>query len=183
MIIVNDRWQITEKEGSGSFGIIFKCIDTRNAQKIERAIKLEPLPRCDNITEDQVLKSSQIYNEHIVLEEMNGQKGFPKVYDVGKQGDFAFLVMDLFWQNLEQVFEAKGRMLSELNICCIAEQMLARIESLHAAGWVHRDIKPENFMIARNSAVDANTKMSTAYDKQEDTIYQTSLSETKITDS
>jgi serine/threonine protein kinase len=35
----------------------------------------------------------------------------------------------------------------------IVDQMLSKLETIHAKGIVHRDVKPENFMFKRTSSL------------------------------
>lgn len=56
--------------------------------------------------------------------------------------------------------ECLGYSLEDLVVMChgkfslktcllVMDQLLSRIEDLHAAGFIHRDIKPENFLLGR----------------------------------
>ena len=49
--------------------------------------------------------------------------------------------------SLEALREFCDDKFSEQTVSLIALQLLARIETVHAKGYIHRDIKPENFLI------------------------------------
>jgi serine/threonine protein kinase len=60
---------------------------------------------------------------------------------------YNILVMELMGASLEDLFRRCGRRFSMKTVLMLMEQMLTRLELVHAAGYVHRDVKPENFMM------------------------------------
>ena len=59
--------------------------------------------------------------------------------------------MDLLGDNLQTLLEKSGGTFSIKTVLMLAEQMIKRLEHVHAKGYLHRDIKPDNFMIGRAS--------------------------------
>jgi serine/threonine protein kinase len=71
--------------------------------------------------------------------------GIPKVKWFGREGDFNVMVMELLGPSLEDLFEFCGRQFDMKTILMLADQMISRLELMHALNYIHRDLKPENF--------------------------------------
>lgn len=57
------------------------------------------------------------------------------------------MVFELLGPNLEDLFRYCDNRFSLKTTLMLMDQLLYRVESLHAVGYLHRDIKPENFML------------------------------------
>lgn len=80
-------------------------------------------------------------------EELMGQPGIPRLFWHGYKGDFRAVVFELLGPNLEDLFRWCDNKFSLKTTLMLMDQLLHRVESLHAAGYLHRDIKPENFLL------------------------------------
>jgi serine/threonine protein kinase len=56
-------------------------------------------------------------------------------------------VFKLLGPNLEDLFRYYDNKFSLKITLMLIDQLLHRVESLYAAGYLHRDIKPENFLL------------------------------------
>lgn len=57
------------------------------------------------------------------------------------------MVIDILGPSLEDLFNYSSRRFSLKTTLMLADQMIARVEYLHAKNFLHRDIKPDNFLI------------------------------------
>ena len=139
---INDNYTIllNKKLGSGSFGQIYQCLNTKTneilACKIESINELKP----------------QLYHESKILLLMKNCTGFPTCYDFILTDQDKILIMDYLGPNLDTIM---NKLPSVNNIkkfttktsLMIMIQAIERLKCLHEKGIIHRDIKPENFVI------------------------------------
>jgi len=138
----NGRFKLTQRLGSGSFGEIYKAVESGNEGK-DLAVKLE------KTTE----KSAQLKSEYSLLSELKHIDGYPRVYGFYKLGDTHYaMVMQLLGESLEGLFDKCERRFTVKTAIMIAEQMITRLQCLHDEGYIHRDMKPDNMMIGKEAS-------------------------------
>lgn len=131
------RFILRAKLGSGSFGDIFRGVDTFERKEV--AIKLEQ----SNTRHPQLGYESKVYK---LLHGDSEVVGIPEFYWFGIEGEYNAMVIELCGPCLEDLFNYCMRKFSLKTVLMIAEQMLHRIEYIHQKGIIHRDIKPENYV-------------------------------------
>lgn len=93
--------------------------------------------------------------------------GFPTVHWFGWHDDFRVMAFELLGPSLEDLFDFCGRQFSLKTTLMIVNQLLSRIEHLHARGVVYRDINPRNFLMGTgpkgNQVYVANLGLVTEY--------------------
>jgi len=132
---VGGKFHVGRKIGSGSFGDIY--IGTNVQSEEEVAIKLESIKS----RHPQLLYESKLYKI------LAGGVGIPNVYWYGVEGDYHVMVIDLMGPSLEDLFSFCNRKFSLKTVLMLADQMVNRVEYVHAKNFIHRDIKPDNFLI------------------------------------
>ncbi|KAG2224720.1 hypothetical protein INT45_009035 [Circinella minor] len=135
---VGEHYKVTERIGAGSFGVIYKGINTENNQDI--AIKFE----CDHT------RQPQLKDEYHIYEMLTGAPGFPQSYYYGHETGYNILVMDLLGPNLDELFNLCDKQFSPKTVCMIAKKMLRLLQRVHDLGLIYRDVKPDNFLIGYN---------------------------------
>jgi serine/threonine protein kinase len=133
------KYRLIRKLGAGGMGEVFeaentlthkrvaiKCLHPARAQRAEASARL--------LREAEA--ASRIRHPHVV-----------DVYDVGREGDSVFLVMEyLEGEPLSQLLARGGTPIHEL-ISLLLPAMRA-VAAAHRMGVVHRDIKPDNIFLA-----------------------------------
>ncbi|KAJ6229624.1 casein kinase 1-like protein [Anaeramoeba flamelloides] len=139
--LVDGKFLIKKKIGSGSFGQIHRCV--RLSDKKIFAVKFG--------TERGI---GQLEYESKMYKILKGNIGISNIQHFGKYKYENFLIMDYLGSNLESLFKYCGRKFSLKTVLMIADQILCRLQLLHTKSIVYRDIKPENFVIGRGKNKD-----------------------------
>ena len=121
--------------GSGSFGEIYLGKDIQTGKEV--AVKFEQLK----------VRRPQVIEEAKILQEFRGNVGFPKYLWYGREGDYHIMVIEMLGPSLEDLFVYCGQKLSLKTVLLLADQLVARIQTMHEKGYIHRDLKPENILM------------------------------------
>jgi casein kinase 1 len=132
---VGGKYRLGRKIGSGSFGDIYIGTNVQTGEEV--AIKLESIKS----RHPQLLYESKLYKI------LAGGVGIPNVHWYGVEGDYNVMVIDLLGPSLEDLFSFCNRKFSLKTVLMLADQMINRVEYVHAKNFIHRDIKPDNFLI------------------------------------
>lgn len=103
----------------------------------EVAIKLEHVSIDPSILEREV----DIYRD------LAGGAGIPRVYAYKTECEYNAMVFDLLGPSLEDLFNFCSRKFSLKTVLMLADQLICRLEYIHAKGVIHRDVKPENCLM------------------------------------
>jgi Tol biopolymer transport system component/predicted Ser/Thr protein kinase len=134
-------YEIEEPIGAGGMGEVYKAKDTR----LERTVAVKVLPPHLSSSEEmrqrferEAKTISQLSHSHICA-----------LYDVGREGDTEFLVMEyLEGQTLAEKL-ATGPLSVEPTLRYGIE-IADALDKAHRQGIVHRDLKPGNVMITKS---------------------------------
>ncbi|MCC6537041.1 MAG: serine/threonine-protein kinase [Bryobacterales bacterium] len=119
-------------------GEVYRALDTR----LSRTVAIKVL-RAD-LTEDRT-RRERFESEGRAISGLN-HPNICTLYDVGRDGDLDYLVMEYLEGETLSGLLARGALpLSKL--LEIARQMCAALGHAHARGLVHRDLKPGNIML------------------------------------
>jgi len=132
---VGGKFRLGRKIGSGSFGDIY--VGTNVLTGEECAVKIESVKS----KHPQLLFESKLYK---ILE---GGVGIPAVHWYGQEWDYNVMVLDLLGPSLEDLFEFCRRKFSLKTVLMLADQVISRVEYVHAKNFIHRDNKPNNFLV------------------------------------
>jgi len=137
MELINKKYIITNKIGSGSFGSIYKGQNIRTKEYV--AIKIERI-----IDDLKLLK-----NESKIYHYLNGCLGIPIVKWFGKDDNYYYMVINLLGTSLQELKNKMGKF-SLSFVLKLGIKILSLLNTIHEKGLVHRDIKPDNFLFGLN---------------------------------
>lgn len=133
MELVNNKYIILDKIGSGSFGSIYKGENIRTKEHV--AIKIE------SIKHDLKL----LKNESNIYQYLNSCEGIPHVKWFGRDEHNYYMVINLLGSSLQDLMN-KTSHFSPTLVLKLGIKILYILKTIHEKGLVHRDIKPDNFL-------------------------------------
>ena len=133
MGLINNKYNIINEIGKGSFGTIYRGENIRTREKV--AIKVEAIEHGAYL----------LKNESIIYRYLNNMNGIPYVKWFGKDETNYYMVINLLGKSLQNIKDEIGCF--TLNDALkIGIYLIKLIQNIHEKGLVHRDIKPDNFL-------------------------------------
>lgn len=140
------RYSIEEKLGNGSFGRVYRALDTKTG--IRYAVKVEKVYD----------KRNTMKRELEVYAHIDGAiKCIPRIIAYGKGSSHRdekgalyyhqYMIMELLGRSLTSLKDKLGGKVPWRQMSRIAMQTITLTQQLHSQGFVHRDIKPDNFVL------------------------------------
>src|SRR3984957_10028167 len=143
------RYLVTGELGRGAMGIVYEAVDPLIGRKV--AVKVIHLQAFADAGEAQFLRD-RLFREARSAGALS-HPGIVVVFDVGQEGDLAFIAMErVEGVSLYQVL-ASGRKIQRTEAFDILRQAAAALDYAHRNGVVHRDIKPANIMLDKGVTV------------------------------
>jgi eukaryotic-like serine/threonine-protein kinase len=141
------RYAIQAELGRGAMGVVYKATDTA----LERTVAIKTVNMA--LERDGADKyEARFYQEARAAGSLN-HPNIVTVYDVGKEGNVAYMAME-FIQGVElRSLLGEGRPLPVSQAVSIAAQVAEGLAYAHEHGVVHRDIKPANIMVLGDGPV------------------------------
>jgi serine/threonine protein kinase len=135
--IINNKYKVLHKIGSGSFGSIYKGVNIRTNEFV--AIKVEPI----------VHNLKLLKNESKIYYFLNDCYCIPKVKWYGKDFDNYYMVIDFLGESLQDLMDRTNK-LPLILILKLGIKILIIFITIHEKGLIHRDVKPSNFLFGLN---------------------------------
>ncbi len=151
--VLNDRFVLEERVGSGGMSTVYKALDRRKLEADDRnpyvAVKVLNLefrahPQSLIALQREAKKSQSLAHPNIV-----------RVYDFDRDGDTVYMTMEyLSGKSLTQIFRARDfKGMSQEEALPILEQIASALKFAHDSGIVHADFKPANVIIMDSGQV------------------------------
>lgn len=153
--IVDGRYEILEKLGSGGVGDVYRAQDTK---VLCRSVVIKVL-KDSSLSKPWIVSKFQQEIEALTKIADSGVVG---IIDAGKlQNGESYLVMELVdGCNLREFINRNdGGSLDFLEIAEIVRQVGRTVTSAHEVGVIHRDLKPANIMVRRTASGDLQVKV------------------------
>jgi eukaryotic-like serine/threonine-protein kinase len=136
-------YEILSYIGAGGMGEVYKARDTR----LDRAVALKVLP--DHLSTSPELRQ-RFEREARTLSQLS-HPNICGVYDVGREGDTGYLVMEFLEGESLSTRLARGALPLEQSLRYVI-QIADALDQAHRHGIVHRDVKPGNVMLTKTGA-------------------------------
>src|SRR5687767_10404884 len=134
-----NRYEVLGKIADGGLGSVFKAYD----RNLRREVALKRV-RADS-PEEAERQAEQLFEEARTISTLQ-HPHIVTVFDVGKDEEGAFIVMELLkGETLEDIIQRGA--LNEGDFRELVTQSLEGMIAAHATGLIHLDIKPQNFMV------------------------------------
>jgi len=143
--LLNQRYDILDKLGSGGMGIVYKARDRETGEVL--ALKILKSTLTDDAT------FMERFRNELRLARRITHHNVCRIYDFNRLGDSACISMEFVdGSSLREMLNRTGR-LEIPQVLNIARQICAGLGEAHIQGIVHRDLKPENVMLDRFGSV------------------------------
>jgi serine/threonine protein kinase len=143
--IFNNRYRLDSKLGEGGMATVYCGTDT----VLRRRVAIKVL-RAQYAADEEFVR--RFYQEA----ESAARLSHPNIvntYDVGREGDAYFIVMELVdGSSLGEIIAADGK-LPEPVALDYATQIASGLAYAHRMGLLHRDIKPANILVTKDDVV------------------------------
>ena len=133
------RYEIIEKIGEGGMAVVYKAKD----RLLNRYVAIKIL-RPEFTKDEQFIEN---FRKESQAAAGLSHPNIVNVYDVGREGNINFIVMELIdGKPLSQVIEEKGK-LDYKEAISITRQVASALSLAHKNQIIHRDVKPHNILI------------------------------------
>ena len=133
-------YQIVSLVGAGGMGEVYRARDTR----LDRTVAVKIL----SADLDTPAAREQFDREARAISSLSGPN-ICTLYDVGSQGERAYLVMEYLEGETLADRLTRGR-LSIDQVVAYAIQIASALDQAHRQGVIHRDLKPANIMLTKS---------------------------------
>ena len=145
-IVLDERYQLLEELGSGSYGVVYKAIDHTNdnfvAVKIIRTAGRSPTELA-TIKREVALHSVVAHHEGVVglIDAFDGDGICYMILDYVAGGDL-----------FEQIVDKKSYLGKDELLRAAFVSLVDAVEACHEAKIAHRDLKPENVLTSKDGS-------------------------------
>ncbi|MFK2826704.1 protein kinase [Bacillus sp. B190/17] len=141
--VLNDRYEVLNVIGSGSYGIVYLCKDLKS-QENKVVKQLRPSKR-------RKKKEVELFeSETSILLTLN-HKNMPMLYEVFSNNEYFFYVMSFIeGDNLEDQIFFSEKTFNEKESLLILDQLLELVDYLHKKNIYHQDLRIPNILLNNN---------------------------------
>lgn len=143
--VLSGRYEVLERIGQGGMAWVYRGRDLALNRPVAVKVLRPPWTDDADLVErfhQEARSAAALSDRHVV-----------QVYDVGADGEFHYIVMELVeGTNLKEYLATHGP-LAVPEALAVAEQVAEALADAHAHHIVHRDIKPQNILLTTGGLV------------------------------
>ncbi|MBQ3104042.1 MAG: Stk1 family PASTA domain-containing Ser/Thr kinase, partial [Oscillospiraceae bacterium] len=143
--MLDNRYEILEVIGRGGMAVVYKA----KCHRLNRLVAVKIL-KSDLAQDDDFRRRFHDESQAVA---MLTHPNIVSVYDVSKNGDEEYIVMELIDGITLKQYMAKRGQLNWRESLHFITQIMKGLSHAHSRGIIHRDIKPQNIMILRDGSV------------------------------
>jgi serine/threonine protein kinase len=136
------RYTIKGVLGKGAMGLVYDGVDP----KLNRRVAIKTI-LTTKLSVEQARMASVRFEREVRAVARLSHPNIVQVYDFGKDGDLAFIVMEYVQGKELKDFLDSSERLDLGRVHRIMSELLGALDMAHQAGIIHRDVKPANLMI------------------------------------
>ncbi|HET9950496.1 MAG TPA: protein kinase [Candidatus Eisenbacteria bacterium] len=136
-------YEIIDALGAGGMGEVYRARDTRLGRDV--AVKVLP----EHLSAQPEIRA-RFEREAKTVSSLN-HPNICTLFDVGREGDIDYLVMELVEGDTLAARLGRGAM-NPAELLRIGAQIADALDRAHRAGVIHRDLKPGNIMLTKSGA-------------------------------
>lgn len=137
-MLINEKFMLFSKIGSGSFGSVYKGINIDNQEYV--AAKLEAI----KTSKQRLETESEIYT---YINENIKNNITPKMMWYGQYDTYNILILSRLGCTLDKIAQISNFQLSLKTLLLLTIKCCKILKIIHDLDIIHRDIKPDNFAI------------------------------------
>lgn len=147
--VIGGRYRLETTIGRGAMGYVWSGTD----ELLQREVAVKELRLSPGIPEDEAAElRERALREARSMAVLNHPNAV-LLYDVARDGDHPFVVMELVrGQSLSSLLNKHGA-LDQHQLAVLADGVAAALQAAHQVGIVHRDVKPGNVLLGRHCQV------------------------------
>jgi serine/threonine-protein kinase len=142
------RYDIVNVLGKGAMGLVYEGHDPR----IRRQVAIKTI-WVEQLSDEMVAEFESRFRSEVRAAGRLHHPNIVAVYDAGRDGDVAYLVMELVHGGDLKGLLDSGRPLLPAQAFRIMKDLLSALDYAHERGVIHRDIKPANVLLDREGRV------------------------------
>lgn len=143
--MLDNRYELLEIIGQGGMAVVYRA----KCHRLNRMVAVKVLK--DEFSGDDEFKNR--FQDESLSVAMLSHPNIVSVYDVSRDGDIEYIVMELIDGITLKDYLGKKGPLTWQETTFFALQIAKALQHAHNRGIVHRDIKPQNIMLLRDGTV------------------------------
>lgn len=142
------RYDLIRVLGKGAMGLVYEGRDPT----LDRRVAIKTI-RVENLSEEAAAEYEVRFRTEARSAARLQHPNIVSVYDTGRDGDIAFIVMEFIQGDDLKNHLDKGKLYTLEQTLAIMSDLLSALDYAHRQNIVHRDIKPANLLIDETGRV------------------------------